>query len=142
PVIGRTPTPIATIVWIIIRVIPAAAPTEAPATPTQTKAEPTVPAVTVPWVEPRVVVTHARCIVVKAIYAVGIFAVAVFVGIIVIVVTFVRIIICIVPLTGILFFLRGAFVIVIIGALVVDFPGLRVIVIDVIAERYLPGGAT
>jgi len=143
-VIRRSPSPVTTVVGVI----PAAAPSEAPATPAPTEAEPAVPAVavprviTIPRIEPRVVIAHTRRIIVKAVYAVGIFAVAVFVGIVIVIIPLIRIFVCIVATVGILLVFHGAFIIIIIRALVIDFPRLRVIIIDIIAESYLPRGAT
>lgn len=138
-IIRRPPAPITTIVGII----PAAAPTEAPATHAPTEAESTAIAiaVAVPWAEPRIVIAHARRIVIEAVYAIGIFAIAVFISIIIVVIPVIGIVVFVIPTVGILPFLRP-FVVVIIRALVICFPCLGIIIIDIIAESHLPRGAT
>jgi len=138
-VIRRSPAPITT----IVRVVPAAAPTEAPTAPTPTEAKSAAVAisipriVTIPRVEPRVIITHAGRIVVKAVNTVGVFAVTVFVRVVIVVISFIRIFIGIITIVGI-FLLHSAFVVIIIRALVVHFFCLGIIIIDIVAECHLP----
>jgi len=129
--------------------MPAAAPTKVPAaapTPAESEAPATVPSGSMPGVEseprvkPGVVIGHSWCIIVKAVYPVGIFAVAVFISVIV-AVRLVRILISIIPILRIpAVFQRFFPVIVVIGALVAFLHSCSVAVINIITESHLPGG--
>lgn len=144
-IIGRSPAPVAPIVGIV----PTATPTQAPAAhaPTEAEAESTavtisVPrAVAIPRIKPRVVITHAGRIIVKTVYATGIFAIAIFISVVVVVIPFITVFVFIVATVGILPILFSPFVIIIIRALVVHFLRLGITIIDIIAESYLPRGA-
>lgn len=109
------------------------------ATPSPSRAIPRVESI--PWIKPRVVIGHAGRVIIETVYPVGVFAVAVLVGVIVVVFAAVCIFICIIAIFGVLLTLRFAFVIIIIRALVAFFYRAGVVVIDIVAEHSLPRSA-